>query len=33
MIGKLRVGQNNLFWRAAVLAGLALVVGIGWLRK
>ncbi len=30
MIGKLHVGQNNLLWRAAALAGLALL-GSAWL--
>lgn len=28
MIGKLHVGQNDLFWRAAMLAGLALIAGV-----
>jgi heme/copper-type cytochrome/quinol oxidase subunit 2 len=33
MIGKLRVGQNNLFWRAVLLAGIALLVGAWRARK
>ena len=32
MIGKLQVGQNDLLWRAAALAFLALVAG-GWSRR
>jgi heme/copper-type cytochrome/quinol oxidase subunit 2 len=28
MIGKLQVGQNNLLWRGALLAGLALLAGV-----
>jgi heme/copper-type cytochrome/quinol oxidase subunit 2 len=32
MIGKLYVGQNLLFWRAALLAVLAVFLGIGKLR-
>ena len=33
MIGKLQVGQNNLLWRAVLLAGLALIAGIWMVRK
>ena len=33
MIGKLQVGQNNLLWRGALLAGLALIAGAWRVRK
>jgi heme/copper-type cytochrome/quinol oxidase subunit 2 len=33
MIGKLKVGQNMLLWRAVALSGLALVAGAWRLRK
>jgi len=33
MIGKLRVGQNTLLWRGALLAGLAIVAGLWGVRK
>ena len=33
MIGKLQVGQNDLMWRGALLAGLALLAGIWRSRK
>lgn len=33
MIGKIRVGRNELFWRGALLAGLALFAGIWGSRK
>lgn len=33
MIGKLQVGQNELLWRGALLAGLALIAGVWGLRK
>lgn len=33
MIGKLQVGRNDLLWRGALLAGLALIAGLWWLRK
>ena len=33
MIGKLKVGQNTLFWRAIALSTLALVAAIWWMRK
>jgi heme/copper-type cytochrome/quinol oxidase subunit 2 len=33
MIGKLRVGQNALLWRGALLAGLVLIAGVWGLRK
>lgn len=33
MIGKLQVGQNELLWRGALLAGLALIAGVWGVRK
>ena len=33
MIGKLQVGQNDLFWRAVLLAGLALIAGAWGVQK
>jgi heme/copper-type cytochrome/quinol oxidase subunit 2 len=33
MIGKLQVGQNELLWRGALLAGLALIAGVWVVRK
>ena len=33
MIGKLQVGQNELLWRGALLAGLALIAGVWGARK
>jgi heme/copper-type cytochrome/quinol oxidase subunit 2 len=33
MIGKLQVGQNELWWRGALLAGLALIAGVWGVRK
>lgn len=33
MIGKIQVGRNDLFWRGALLAGLALFAGIWGSRK
>jgi heme/copper-type cytochrome/quinol oxidase subunit 2 len=33
MIGKRQVGQNNLLWRAAMLAGLVLAAGAWRVRK
>jgi heme/copper-type cytochrome/quinol oxidase subunit 2 len=33
MIGKLQVGQNERLWRAAALAGLALMAGVWTVRK
>jgi heme/copper-type cytochrome/quinol oxidase subunit 2 len=33
MIGKLLVGRNDLLWRGALLAGLALIAGVWGLRK
>ncbi len=33
MIGKIQVGRNDLFWRGALLAGLALIAGIRGSRK
>jgi hypothetical protein len=33
MIGKLKVGQNVLLWRAIALSGLALVAGAWKLQK
>jgi heme/copper-type cytochrome/quinol oxidase subunit 2 len=33
MIGKLQVGQNELLWRGALLAGLVLIAGVWGVRK
>jgi heme/copper-type cytochrome/quinol oxidase subunit 2 len=33
MIGKLQVGQNELLWRGALLAGLVLIAGVWVVRK
>lgn len=33
IIGKLQVGQNELLWRGALLAGLALIAGVWGARK
>ena len=33
MIGKLKVGQNTLLWRAAALSGLVLLAGVWKLKK
>jgi len=33
MIGKLQVGQNELLWRGALLAVLALIAGVWGVRK
>ena len=33
MIGKLQVGQNELLWRGALLAGLALIAGVWGVRR
>lgn len=33
MIGKLQVGQNELLWRGALLAGLALIAGVCGVHK
>lgn len=33
MTGKLQVGQNERLWRAAALAGLALMAGVWMVRK
>lgn len=33
MIGKLRVGENDLLWRAIGLAALAAVAGVWWVRS
>lgn len=33
MVGKLQVGQNELLWRGALLAGLALIAGVWVTRK